>query len=1506
MLLLIKSSNPGSRSYPDPPPGSRWITVHPNGPSAEGHPVLVVPSPTRSGTWHVVGGAGNKLNHMEIHLGAPETWKKNTADNRKLRDEKRRQSGVNIDEETKQSVRDAQTETKRQFVKRVADAMGWSDYQDKDASDFLKEAQGDEGVARTLAHQYFSSYVSKAQEAARTLQRQIRSEHFADHGIDFGVTKDTDPYQATPEDLHAGDLAQKLQQAREKGQDDLADHYQAAMDAARSGDEDLAIGLLTEANRAAGDRHLAMENITGAQASSAATAKYTARAQAIDRLNRDGKLTQEHIKERIAQLHGVAGSDRDNHTQYLGALEQTMLDKARQEISKGDETKAGGYYLQAEKYARLAEKFDADNEAFESWRDAREKMVKRAATVRAVKNQGGFGAANVDTDVKDLGLARKLLVAKAVFDDRMRELRGAARTFDKEKIGSTVGQQVASEHDVNWDAFSKKVEDEAYKAISHSGDAKVAADLINSVEDTDTFLTGLGSGAPVDQQKMQRYIEYGRSSAFRLLGQVGQGSEYLPDTALQALGVKASAKLIAQHMANTSPDEFEKVKASIEKYHVGRQFDVANGALVSAHACLASAQEYKDAADHNVDRLSQAAKYNALRMDAVEQAIATLGEAYGELNALGELNYAFASVKPGAATNVTIQMKSSADAIATATALGLERKDYDLSKQDKETKQPRGITIHPSGMEKMLAKETPVQAKRTAKLMSIRAGDEDEDGWLPDGFAKRPGVSKEFNKAAEDTINGNPLASVAFKKMGDLRPADIKALQGYFSKNIGKKQPAGVKRGKLAVSPAIESDVFGNPFELAKMTGKDQAWDSFVQRMGGSQEKALELVQDVVRGQVTDSFVRNHKNNGGQPLQTTTTQLRSGQGERTALQPQDEANLAALAEGKMLGMSMSGKFINQQRTIKQLFASGGLHGQEGGRIYAALGTGSGKTKTAIGAAMHALMNNKAKKVIFAVPSAVQGQFGPEMDSVIDPTSGVKHTGTSSLDTKDRHAALSGDHQIYVTTHQALREDAAHALAEHLGVGHRAVGRKFNSMSREKRAKTLRAAFERKGWGDRLDFLAVDEAHEFANREGKDNSLMANVADAISDNAKYFMPMSATSIKNDASEGYDALSKVRPDEYPDSGRKAFLARHGLITSQVARHKQFRDNDRNAGGGDKKDWTGSAAAESFQHEMASVFYSTNVPIDAKLSEHTHNVKLSPEQRKAYDRVDELEAKVNRHKRSKQPITQDVVNALRELSPNSFKHGPGNKHDMPQGTDDAPVHQERAKAEALLKAMGMVRDAAYNRVLHEMPDNNAKIQKLSEIVEDKMNQTEADDPSHTGKPGIIFARNINSVSSIRKALAAKGYTERVDEISGKDSGQRKLQKKLRFQPPAGKKATCDILVLSDAMSAGIDLPRGEWVIHYDTPDTAKTKNQRTGRIRRLTTKHAVESHTLVSDTPYEQRRVRRVDSKSGLLDVSGNPAEVLDDSGYARHYNADRYTKLRQGVSQGKASNAHPDNP
>jgi hypothetical protein len=45
-------------------PGERWITVCPNSPGTEGHPLLI--KPAGDGAMKVIGGAGGKLKNLRL------------------------------------------------------------------------------------------------------------------------------------------------------------------------------------------------------------------------------------------------------------------------------------------------------------------------------------------------------------------------------------------------------------------------------------------------------------------------------------------------------------------------------------------------------------------------------------------------------------------------------------------------------------------------------------------------------------------------------------------------------------------------------------------------------------------------------------------------------------------------------------------------------------------------------------------------------------------------------------------------------------------------------------------------------------------------------------------------------------------------------------------------------------------------------------------------------------------------------------------------------------------------------------------------------------------------------------------------------------------------------------------------------------------------------------------------------------------------------------------------
>lgn len=1950
------------------PAGSRWITVHPNGSDEPGHPVLIMPAHGRKNVWHIIGGAGGRLTHMEIHLNSPEEWKQHAIERAKARKEQEVQAGVTPD--NKAALKRAKEESQRLYVKRVAERMGWQDYSDKTADDFLAQAKGNKTQAALLAHQYLRSYVSKANEAMKNLRTRLAVDKDAFAGANLRLASgDTDPYRADENDLIPGDISQRLTESQNLGNHEAVGYYQQALDALKGGDTEAAKTYLTAGNKAAGIRGLTVQDVLPQENVQQPTGAETAGKQAKEQIQASGALAPEALQQRIDAATALAKSGNEAD-KYTSQLELDALKQA-QEQAGGDPTKtdmkgAAKAYLQAEKFRAIREKLKGDTGKFQAWKGMREQAIANAAGVRALRNQGKFGADGVDPDVADMAAARDLLAAKVLYDNRMRQIKQAQQSLDPQLMHTVVQDKDVLESDATWDDVYNQAQKQAQADIEQAKETATAADLDVATDNPTNFLRAVGEGEPVDQQHIQRYIHFGQQSALDVIGENAGGAPLLPVTAYRALGVKGASKLMANYLAATrKPEEFNALKEGIGNYHAAREFDVANGALVAANAVLAAAKEYKREEDANVDNLYEAAKYNKLRLEAVDHALATIGTAYGELNATAEMNYALMAAKPGA-QNLVIdgEGRDAGQLVALAHALNLDPADYRLVDQQKAkggTAQPRGLELTTSGVGKLFHEATPAQKDRRARLMSIRAGDQDDlmpdgskatNGWLPPYFANWPAtlrntqtapVAKDEQTLDKQTLQGNPqetlkavayalgeqpFATVAFKD--NLDADDIKLLQAFYAsrRGIPVEQPKE-NQEYVPESSAPETDIFGNPILAKTAAGKASddkasvAWRDLVHRVGAQQ--ALQVVQNAIKSDFLTGFVPVYNTMTGQNLQVGQEKLGpKSDYARTTIGPQAEQQLTDLvqkmawrypkgtgaAEYAIPGISMSGRFVKQQRVIKSLDASGGLNGNaNGGRLGAFLGVGcvrgdtplydpvrketrtihdwmvsgeslhveaydestgkvvvalasrpfikgyetmyavalsngktmhvtaahqfltpqgwwrldqlsagsllvadprasspkpdvtsqrfgrgvrptvsrpsvgdffpqpllppqpgaqasmtlslthfswllslgyascrdwrnqvdafslairglrdvrgllhesgvrhlptslvfvprvflvdvrrwkstiqgwlgrcwrgsrhnderlrpavssfqefvplpgdvrvhslhdsllggwasrleysrlyqrffrlssqrfcrlflrlgywrrvcrfvgdkprflthlrqslglfrrpffqgrpvpecgghisqevkddpsqiisilritpacaalvydltvpryhnyivfstiqhnSGKTNVSIGAMTNLLAENKVRQGIFAMPSAVLGQFTPAIAGVIDPNAPVNWYADPASTTASRAKAMADPNtHIVAMTHESLRDDTLKALGRLWNVPPRQAAKQFQGMTRKQRAAAVKQAFTKAGWANRFDYLSLDEGHQALNRKGKANSILANVFDAISDNSKYYMPMTGTPTRNDPSEVYDWLTKLRPDEYPPDKMQSFLARHQLLGSEVARLEAAKAADVAAGKSAQRNWTSNAAAEALQDELGENFYSSSAPIKAPVSYQNVKVALKDQpdeaapktdgtlpslmqaglQKSAYERVGQIEQAI-KAAAYKQDWKQ-VAAGIRELTTATYKANNGktvtrNAYTLANGQQITPGSpEEEAATKRLVTATAMMRDAAYNRVLHTMPDGNAKTKALMSILDDMGKQYAADDNQPRdaagnpvtgdqrvkGKPVIIFTRSLDAVDNLVSTLKAHGYN--ALGISGRDSGADKIRKKELFQPSGKTKPRVNVLVMSDAMSAGVDLPRAEAVIHYDTGDTAKVMEQRSARAIRLSTKHPVSVYSLISDTPYEQRRVDRVARKGTLGDVVQNPAETLDDTGLGWYINQQRIAQARQ---------------
>jgi len=511
---------------------------------------------------------------------------------------------------------------------------------------------------------------------------------------------------------------------------------------------------------------------------------------------------------------------------------------------------------------------------------------------------------------------------------------------------------------------------------------------------------------------------------------------------------------------------------------------------------------------------------------------------------------------------------------------------------------------------------------------------------------------------------------------------------------------------------------------------------------------------------------------------------------------------------KLWAPTMSGgKNAARQRLVKLVDANK--------RVTAAFGTGSGKSLLQMAAFTHLHGQGKAKRGIFLVPSIVQGQFGGEALRYLEPGKFNWHIEPGASREERIKAYKNQEHHFCVMTHQSFRDDMMHLGAKHAGISEGEMADRLNTMSDAERKEWMGGIMQREGIN--FDYLTTDESQYTLNRQGKENSGLANVVDALSAHTPYYVAASGDPVKNDSSEVFDLLHKMDPARYTDRG--AFMRRYGADTL--------------------------ASKDALKREMARYVYPSKIDPDVAADRKESKVSLSKGQTKA---LQELDGHFTRARIARMEGRVDVE-AMKAISPASF--------------DGVPDAQHEEVAKQLQQSLGIMKSSAIQRVINTHPDNPLVDDVAKHAAERK------------GKPGVVFAHNREAVKMLAERLEKEGH--RVVVITGSDSAQEKDRKRQMFNPESGE-AQADILVASDAGATGMNIQRGQWLYQFDTPQTAMTHAQRQGRIFRTGQKNDVELIDGVADHPEVHRARDRLQKKYGLRDLMTSPMEGLDDTGVA----------------------------
>ena len=1488
------------------PASARWITVHPNGEGSKGTPVLVQETQHGSGVFHVVGGAGGKLNYMKLRGIKPESdYKKDLAERSAQRrqidkQQRARDKELGLSEskaQARQKVQQQEKDARKQFVAAVGQALGWKP-EETGFDEAAHASLSDE--ARAAVREKHESALFERAKAAVEQSKQVlvtKAQERPEAGLGGVALDETAPDKldvsdiapVAPEGSGLGFAPKFAEEAKKSGLTDEERKQEAeaarlrANPDAKPREPKPATGRKEVAERVAQELATVREEaptpspaVKDAVIEAAQAAEVLKAAKALKATQRQAKQAKKEIDKATAEpkaynitytIDDAAGrqAEADVADSVRTARTRAFLSQV-QELAGDDPEKSIGRHLGVGAY-------NAINAA--ALAITGDSLVDRLV----VDVLGVEGAANV--------LARRL---HSAFPDRVEELTGALQ-------------------DYHVDHYMKASEE----AISE------ARDLVDTAKE-------IQLGAAHDGLDLAAMIEINRRRGDAL----GEAKRVLGTTlgemeANAALGVamqapKASVEVPLNDMS--TEDAITRARA------IGLKRGDYTVDTVAGKRVLTVNAEGLDRLSKPVDRAS---------LEQVKRNLEIISGTHDEPNWL-PLGFARRDdldnpPAPGAAPQLAEPFKPGPDLQQSLRDyIGGRMADGDAPGDIVADIQSQAFFEQAGDSDAYRAALDAVAPLKSDDGKMVRPEDHQGrfEGYADDFVGRRYGgeVSPlhrqnfEQGHAAQDALHRalaeHPSGVAAFKPIGELTPQDQRALRDHFYKHLGREDEHGAAlRQQLedldASPPERETtDMFGETTEnpewtdwkqrrdgLAEEVNKSSfTWPKYVEAMHGT-AKAYEAMQDLIRSNVAQTFQKHYNTlNPGKPLKLGKTVVRNNLNHLDAVDPDAREERAArerslvdslrersagrYAEGavsdkldaareqrdafeqsqmgffasedlfgddpgakepaplaaderytlghaaerslaglmpvvgenfkpgapvKLFNPSMSGQFAAQQRAIKYLDANK--------RMAAALGVGSGKTSITLGGFSHLHGQGKIKKGIFAVPSIVQGQFHAEALRFLEPGKFKWHAQPGA--SREERIAAYKDPGIHfsVVTHASLRDDMIHLGAKHAGIPEAEMADKVRAMSRSERKDWMRKTCDAEGinW----DYMAVDEGHDLLNRAGKEDSILANVADSISDNAAYYINASGDPVKNDVSEAFDLLSKMEPARYTD--RAAFMRRYGVDTA--------------------------ASKEALRREMARYVFPHKIEPKVRADKQERHIKLSDGQQQALKALDMALGKA-RLARMRGKVDVDAVKAI---SPDSFA--------------DVPDDQHEALARNLMDSVGILKETAQRKIIDDHPQS-AKLDDVSAYAAERK-----------GKPGVVFAHSRAAVEHITKRLQAEGH--RVVTITGSDSAKEKDAKRLKFRPEQGE-AEADILVLSDAGAVGLNAQRGQWMYQYDSPATAKTHAQRNGRIHRMGQVNDVELADAIADHPSERRARDRLKRKYELRDIMTSPLEGLDDTGLA----------------------------
>lgn len=702
------------------PPGARWITVRPNGPGTEGHPLLVMPA--GDGTHRVIGGADGKLNHLRLHgVGSAEKHKEQAKERQKFKRaaERERRKKLTPEERAaedteKEAAEARQHQAERKVVEVVRKRWGGitDDLTDDDTAG-LSEA-----AAETLKKRHHRKQFAEAQRARRDIAEKLakeRVEQIEDEAAVAETIREEPDLWETAQALGEKELA--LIEDEKASRRRAGSAHRADPDARRDLRAATTSKALDQVDRAQTARDL--EELGG-------------RPKADTLLPMIGETASEESRRRAVEavdnaliLHdaanGVDPSDDPVRAQLefqviADALKQAGVDPSDHEAARAVlANEAAIAFQQAQLHRVKAEKFEQLERAGKA--EQALKALVHTDVVRGLNREVRDATrrlglrADAKTPLRESEIAEMLDVLGS-FD----ELRKASKTLD-----DVVKEAEPPKYDASRRAF-KLSNDEPPDHVVENVEELVKRELA-------TRIVGLADTKSTAHAKAVADGHYAKLADISL---AVSNANHVDRSVVDALGLKNASHLLRYALEQEGHDA-DTLHNAVVGHHVRTQTQITADALRLADSFVPNIEQtVEDAGDieHALKRIDA----SEADLDDAQRAI---GSALGQMESTATLGQVLRGKPP---EHLAIELKDKgtsglAGHLTWLASIGLKPEQYEIDPENKEIRIPR------EHWGSLLNKEDAGAIQKRKDAHAIKRGEEDEEGWMPRGMVSRTSSS---------------------------------------------------------------------------------------------------------------------------------------------------------------------------------------------------------------------------------------------------------------------------------------------------------------------------------------------------------------------------------------------------------------------------------------------------------------------------------------------------------------------------------------------------------------------------------------------------------------------------------------------------------------------------------------------------------------------------------------------------------------------------------------------